>query len=1448
MDRLSPTKVVQLLLLLALASPAVSAGERKGDMQRGPTRNPHGPALKTPCGSCHTSTSWSPIRPIPEFDHNRETSFPLRGMHEKVACGLCHTKLVFSDVGTKCAECHADIHRRQFGAKCEDCHNVRGWQDGIKSTQEHSARFPLIGAHATVACDTCHVNAAVGRFVGLSTQCASCHVNDFNTAKSVDHRGAGFSLTCESCHNMNTWLGVKFDHAATGFVLAGAHAQLDCAACHVGGRFKGTPADCFNCHVKDFNATDNPPHASAGFPKDCSVCHGTVDWNNAKFDHNTSQFPLTGAHVSVTCNACHIGGRFVGTPLACYGCHVNDFNGTTNPNHRASGLATDCTQCHTTVNWQNAKFDHSLVKFPLTGAHVSLACNSCHVGGQFSNAPTACIGCHLADVNKTTDPNHNAAGFPQDCSLCHSTVNWLGATFNHNTATKFALTGAHAQAACAQCHINNVFAGTPAQCSGCHLPDFNKAANPNHVASGFPQTCDTCHTTAAWQPANFDHAKTAFPLTGAHVTTQCLLCHVKNNFKTITTQCSGCHMKEFQTTSNPNHVAASLPQDCSLCHTTVNWNGATFNHNTATKFPLTGAHIPLQCAQCHINNKFAGTPMDCSGCHMPDFTKAANPNHVKSGFPQTCDVCHTTAAWQPANFDHNKTAFPLTGAHVTTLCLICHVNNNFTTVSTQCVGCHLTDFNKTTSPNHVQAGFPQDCQVCHVTTAWTPAAFDHQKTTFPLTGAHVKTQCLLCHINNNFTTLPLQCSGCHMPDFNKTTNPNHVKSGFPQTCDTCHTTNAWQPASFDHSKTGFPLTGTHVSTPCLQCHINNNYTLNSPACATCHMASDNSTTNPNHKSAGFPTDCSMCHSTVNWTSATFDHSKTGFPLTGAHAPLQCAQCHVNNNYNLTTAACSTCHLPEYNSTTNPNHKTAGFPTDCTLCHSTTNWTSATFDHAKTGFPLTGTHTTTACAACHVGNNYNLTSAACANCHQTEYNATTNPNHKAAGFSTDCSLCHTTVNWAGAVFDHSKTGFTLTGTHVTTACALCHVNNNYALNSPACATCHMASYNSTTNPNHVAAGFPTDCSICHSTVNWTSATFNHANTGFPLTGTHVTTACAACHVNNNYNLTSAACATCHLTTYNTTTNPNHAAAGFPTDCSLCHSTVDWTGAVFNHATTGFTLTGTHVTTPCLSCHVNNNYKLNTAACATCHIASYNSTTNPNHVTSGFPTDCSLCHSTVDWTGAVFNHATTGFTLSGTHLTTPCLSCHVNNNYTLTSAACANCHLAAYQATTNPNHVAAGFPTTCDTCHNFTNWAGAVFTHPTSPFALTGAHLTVACTACHINNVFVGTPTDCYSCHKVDYTGTTNPAHAAAGFPTTCATCHTTTAWTGATFNHTWFPITKGNHNVACANCHINSADYTVFSCTTGACHPKASTDPHHNGNKNYVYNPTSCYGCHKNGGG
>ncbi|PYU72980.1 MAG: hypothetical protein DMG49_06855, partial [Acidobacteria bacterium] len=217
------------------------------------------------------------------------------------------------------------------------------------------------------------------------------------------------------------------------------------------------------------------------------------------------------------------------------------------------------------------------------------------------------------------------------------------------------------------------------------------------------------------------------------------------------------------------------------------------------------------------------------------------------------------------------------------------------------------------------------------------------------------------------------------------------------------------------------------------------------------------------------------------------------------------------------------------------------------------------------------------------------------------------------------------------------------------------------------------------------------------------------------------ACTDCHINNNYTLTTAPtdCGNsgCHLTTWQQTNNPTHATAGAPfaaANCATCHNTITWTTATFNHSTTGWALTGAHQMAPagkvvaCTDCHVGNNYTFTAANtdCYGCHQAAWQSTTTmggavPNHISAGFPTSqCSTCHNTTTWT-STFNHATTGFPLTNSHQLVAnggkvptCVTCHINNNYTLTTAPtdCGNsgCHLTTWQQTNNPTHATAGAP--------------------------------------------------------------------------------------------------------------------------------------------------------------
>jgi hypothetical protein len=386
--------------------------------------------------------------------------------------------------------------------------------------------------------------------------------------------------------------------------------------------------------------------------------------------------------------------------------------------------------------------------------------------------------------------------------------------------------------------------------------------------------------------------------------------------------------------------------------------------------------------------------------------------------------------------------------------------------------------------------------------------------------------------------------------------------------------------------------------------------------------------------------------------------------------------------------------------------------------------------------------------------------------------------------------------------------------VITNCNQCHVSNNYGLTSTACYPCHITDWNNTTTlggnvPNHITSNYPQTCDTCHDMINWADATFNHNNTGFPLTGLHTTVTCTLCHSTaaGGYNLkapvTTCGDAYCHATDYSGTNNPVHSAAGTTfaiANCSNCHSTAAaFTTTSWSHTSTGWALTGNHQMTPagaatnCNQCHVGNNYGLSVTDCynSGCHTTDWNSTqtlggTVPNHVALGYPTSlCSTCHDTISWADGTFNHTSTGWALTGAHLTTACNLCHVSNNYSLTTAntACYGCHLADWNSTQTlggsiPNHVTAGYPTTCDSCH-------------------------------------------------------------------------TTTAWTGATFNHTWFPIP--HHGSVCADCHQVSTDYTQFTCinchTDSTAHRPGMSHPNVcSPSPSCWYQPTTCYNCHKNGGG
>ena len=332
-------RLSQIVVMLLFAGLRVSA------------QSPHGDALKIDCSQCHSPAGWTN---------------PTLIWSEKVSGTLKHK----------------GRSRYTEGKVASDSKSVMFSHD--------STDFVLEGFHKKVDCRSCHSTMV---FDQSPMQCIGCHTDVHNMTLGDD---------CARCHTPQSWLvnNIPELHEQNGFPLFGSHGNLSCVDCHGGGnasQFDRVGNDCISCHRADFQNTQSPNHVVVGFSTDCIECHDPIGtgWNTNTVDH--SFFPLTMGHAITDCNQCHTTGMFSDASPECVSCHLNDFNGTTNPNHVVSGFSTDCATCHTTnVGWTPVAFDHNI--YPLIGAHATTSCDACH-NGNYTNTPNTCDGCHLPDYN-----------------------------------------------------------------------------------------------------------------------------------------------------------------------------------------------------------------------------------------------------------------------------------------------------------------------------------------------------------------------------------------------------------------------------------------------------------------------------------------------------------------------------------------------------------------------------------------------------------------------------------------------------------------------------------------------------------------------------------------------------------------------------------------------------------------------------------------------------------------------------------------------------------------------------------------------------------------------------------------------------------------------------------------------------------------------------------------
>ena len=622
---------------------------------------------------------------------------------------------------SNCVSCHG-VRREPMARLCVNCHKEIKWLIDRER-----------GFHARVAKQT-------------KMECASCH---------PDHAGTGFQMI--------EWEGsgpAKFDHLKAGWALEGKHKDEKCEGCHT-ARYRtslaaelsprkasagwvGLETGCVSCH-RDDDAHNGKLNVA------CGSCHDSDAWNTAlRFDHQKSDYPLTGKHTDVECEACHLVKRLglrtnedgaprpVFKPVPhrdCVSCHVDPHKGQ---------LSGECSDCHVTRGFSiidKREFNHSATRYPLRGKHASVSCDACHGKNLTSKKPAfaTCTSCH-------TDPHKGEgtiAGKPQDCAACHRVESFAPSTFTvvRHRETVYALEGKHASVTCAACHRPTASGprGTRvarlrmpfARCADCHADVHagQLSARPNKGA------CESCHSVTGFAPSTFtlaQHASLKLPLEGRHAAITCGACHgaarpglppagpvaslgAAKVALTLPAQCTTCHV-DAHTGRFEAAGAVPLAGSCSACHTTTAFHPSAIDiaRHDAFTFKLDGAHRAVACVQCHSTMRgnhasstlllnarnvprrpFGEQRNTCGACHeTPHGTQFATRKDQGE-----CAACHSTDTFAPATrFDHNRQAsFKLEGAHAKVACGACHTSGRdsrgapvttYRGTSAKCESCH----------------------------------------------------------------------------------------------------------------------------------------------------------------------------------------------------------------------------------------------------------------------------------------------------------------------------------------------------------------------------------------------------------------------------------------------------------------------------------------------------------------------------------------------------------------------------------------------------------------------------------------------------------------------------------------------------------------------------------------------------------------------------------------
>lgn len=537
----------------------------------------------------------------------------------------------------------------------------------------------------------------------------------------------------------------------------------------------------------------------------------------------------------------------------------------------------------------------------------------------------------------------------------------------------------------------------------------------------------------------------------------CPKCHAEEG---LASGCIGCHREvgaQLATATGwHGSRAADGVAECERCHgdhwgadyplvSARAWGGEpTFaSVHAHAPFELAGAHAPLTCDRCHAAGDgartYLGLSQQCRSCH-------ADPHGA--AMSDECAACHSQDAFVPAaKFEHTR-RFPLLGPHERIACDDCHpgARRDATTAAAEpldftvvrgkrCEECHE-------SPH--RAPLPGRCDDCHRATDLVfAAAADrlphaaHAASGFELTAPHADVACDRCHE----PAAPFaarypgrnadQCAACHR-------SPHGGQFGAREdACAACHrasfAASTTTPAGHQPS-----LTGAHLAAACASCHRAPHagapvrFVATPTACAACHADAHGG----QFVAAGET--CDECHDTAAFVPSRFDFAGRHPPLDGAHARVECAECHVRPfvgapiRWSTTPTECAKCHDDPHAGQF--SHHRGG----CSACHGEERFAPSTITASRHLPPLAGAHRAVACVQCHLSDARNVARYAgtprdCKSCHADPHAG------QLTRAGNDCNRCHRSEErWLPVTFDHQRDArFALDGVHARLDCSECH---------------------------------------------------------------------------------------------------------------------------------------------------------------------------------------------------------------------------------------------------------------------------------------------------------------------------------------------------------------------------------------------------------------------------